>query len=215
MANNKPTLVFGRMLGCGPCTAFPTKPTPETSPWATLVRDAELQSKVNFVLMEWGVEKDPQTGALVQHKRAPGFDFINYGPYFYLHAPRASTDAPVVGKEFKAGEGGYQRTPADMKRWILDTLKANPQLVQVAAKPAPQVTAVPTPTQFTRSTLMKPRAEPPSAYFPPQPVAQVAPQAAYFPPQPVAQAAPLMAVQAAATEPKPARFIPRNRRGKK
>ena len=214
MANEKPTFLFAKMLSCGHCVQFASKPTPETSPWAILVRDPELQSKVNFVLMEWGVDKDPKTGQVVQHKRAPGFEFINYGPYFYLHAPRATTDAPVIGKEFKAGEGGYQRTPADMKRWILDTLKANPQLSQVAAKPAPQVTAVP-PPQFPRSTLMKQRADPPqvaqSAYFPPQQAPQVVPKPV---PQVMNARAPV-AVQAAAPEPKSSRFIPRNRRGKK
>ena len=225
MSNSKPVFTFGKMLGCGHCTVFAEKPTAETSPWATLVRDPELQKAVSFRLIEWGAGKDPVSGKMVRHELPQNLKFINYGPYFYLHAPSDSSTTPLVGKEFKAGEGGYQRNPADMKKWIIDTLKANPALSQVSAAPSPQVTAVPQPASFPRAQPGQARVAPPQQM---QPAASIGPtmpetmsartqQQAYFPPQPQQVQAPApqqspKEVKAVATEPAPPRYIARNRR---
>lgn len=136
MSGQKPTFVFFKMLNCGHCTQFAENPTPEKSPWAELLRDPELQAAVNFVRYDWGVEKKA-SGEMVQHKLPEEYKFVNYGPYFYMH------DANNVnnGLEFKQGQDG-PRTPAGMKKWILDTLRKDPQLskarrVQATPLPAP------------------------------------------------------------------------------
>ena len=199
MSSQKPVFSFMAMKGCGHCVHFYQSPTPENSAWANLIRDPELQKAVQFRMVEWGAGKDPETGKLMRYELPQNLKFVNYGPYFYLHAASDSSTEPLRGKEFKAGEGGYQRNPSDMKRWILDTLKANPTLFQPAAVVKPLATAVPAPVTFARST---PVSQPPQRRAAPQEV--MAPQPAYFPPA--------KEVQAVAPKPDGPRFIPRNRK---
>lgn len=193
---SKPVFSFMKMKNCGHCTVFASKPDPESSPWATLVRDPELQKAVSFRMIEWGTAQDPETGKMMRHELPPNLKFVNYGPYFYLHAASDSSTEPLRGLEFKAGEKGYQRNPTDMKRWILDSLKANPALFQSAAVQKPSVTTVPPPVTFARQTV---RAEQPvqSRQAPPEP--------AYFPVQ-------AKEVKAEIPQPEGPRYIPRNRK---
>jgi len=212
MADQKPTFAFLKMLGCGHCVNFFEKPNKETSPWATLVRDPELQAAVQFSLIEWGAVKDKE-GNLVRHELPAVYQFVNYGPFFYLSAPRASADAPLIGKEFKP-EDGYQRNPASMKKWILDTLKKNPNLLQVSSAKRAQVANIPAPApRAAPAAAIVPAVKPATPafqpYTPKMRAQPPAPQVVSRSPQVIPTSAP-----PPAQPPKPtqARFIPRNRR---
>lgn len=152
MASQKPTFIFFKMLNCGHCTQFADNPTPETSPWATLLRDKELQAAVNFVRYDWGMEKAPE-GGVVQHKLPEQYKFVNYGPYFYMHNAQSVNN----GLEFKS-DSNYPRTPAGMKKWILDNLRKDPKLANASRVP---VTALP-------AQVPAPQAAP--AVVPPKPI---------------------------------------------
>lgn len=165
MASQKPTFVFFKMLNCGHCTQFAEKPTPETSPWAELLRDKELQAAVNFVRYDWGMEK-AASGGVVQHKLPEQYRFVNYGPYFYMHNSQSVDN----GLEFK--DSG-PRTPANMKKWILENLQRDPQLAKarrVASTPLPSPQAVPAqaprptvlPQQQQNNNAQVPRIQPPA-----------------------------------------------------
>jgi len=150
MASQKPTFIFFKMLNCGHCVQFAEKPTPETSPWAELLRDKELQAAVNFVRYDWGTEK-AANGGIVQHKLPEQYKFVNYGPYFYMHNASSVNN----GLEFK--DSG-PRTPANMKKWILENLRKDPQLSasrRVEATPLP-VPPTPSPVQNQRPTMFSP-----------------------------------------------------------
>jgi hypothetical protein len=103
---------------------FKEKPTKETSPFAMLVRDKELTAKVDIVLYEWGMQKNPD-GSVTNHQLPEEYKFVNYGPYFYLQHATDSTK----GFEMK----DVQRTPEAMKKWIFEKLASEPSLTANAA----------------------------------------------------------------------------------
>jgi hypothetical protein len=132
---SKPQLVFFKMMGCGHCVHFYQSPTLETSPWSQLVRDNELTSKVDFVLREWGISKNPD-GTVENRKLPEEYKFVNYGPYFWLQNGQDSTQ----GFEFKDAPRTYE----GMKKWILDKIQQEPKLTARAVSQAPQVRQAPT-----------------------------------------------------------------------
>lgn len=132
---SKPQLVFFKMMGCGHCVHFYQSPTLETSPWSQLVRDTELSSKVDFVLREWGITKNPD-GTVENRKLPDEYKFVNYGPYFWLQNGQDSTQ----GFEFKDAPRTYE----GMKKWILEKIQLESKLTTRAAAQPPQARQAPT-----------------------------------------------------------------------
>lgn len=129
---SKPQFILFKMFGCGHCVAMVEKPTPQTSTWAKLSSDPELKSKVDFVLIEFGMSGGKRYPLPEKYK------FVNYGPYLYLRPPQGATDADekrnaANGVEFKSGSG-YNRTTPDLKKWIIDTLAKKPALKVAGGK---------------------------------------------------------------------------------
>ncbi len=133
MSGDKPTFAFFKMLGCGHCVTFAEKPSAEKSGWAQLLRDPDLQSKVNFVMYEWGSVKN-EKNELVRYKLPEEYKFVKYGPYFYLHASKNAKN----GHEFKPGaDSPYKdRSAATIKKWILDNIKKDTSLSAVSQSSA-------------------------------------------------------------------------------
>lgn len=133
---SKPQFVFFKMHGCGHCTNFSDKPTPQTSTWAQLKADKELASKVEFLEpIEWGVKRNSTSGEVTRAALPEKYKFVNYGPYFYLQNANDSTK----GFEMK----GVSRTHEGMKAWILEMLRTKPELSRGAAPTAaPPASAV-------------------------------------------------------------------------
>ena len=132
MTSAKPLFTFFKMLGCGHCVQFANSPTPETSPWAQLLRDADLQAKVTFVMREWGTTQN-EAGQMVRTKLPAEYSFVNYGPYFYLEA----FGNPSNGFEFKA-DNEHPRNATGMKKWILKMLASNASLTSKVQSVTPK-----------------------------------------------------------------------------
>lgn len=93
------------MLGCGHCEHFYEYPSKETSVWAQLLADPELQKTVDMQIIEFGMLKPlPKE-----------YSFVNYGPYFFLQAPHTT----VGGLEMQ----GVNRDFKSMKKWILSNVQ--------------------------------------------------------------------------------------------
>lgn len=119
MTDSRPIFIFFKMHNCGHCVSFFSRPSPEKSTWAQLLRDQELASKVRFQLVEHGIKKNQDDGSVTRNVLPDEYKFVNYGPYFYL---QKSGDASQ-GFEMK----GVKRTFHDMKAWILKTIQ-NPKI---------------------------------------------------------------------------------------
>lgn len=128
--SRKPVLIFFKMFNCGHCTQFAENPTPESSPWAELLRDKELQNTVDFVRYDFGIET--KAGQTVRHKLPEQYSFVNYGPYFYLHQPGEVEN----GLEFTQAEAQkYTRSAKGLKTWIKDKLQKDPKFAQARRAP--------------------------------------------------------------------------------
>ena len=121
----KPIFNFFKMLGCGHCVSFYSKPSLEKSVWAQLNKDPELKSKVEFRMYEWGRQKQ-SNGELVYNKLPDEYSFVNYGPYFYLQNP---TD-PTVGFEMRTPNRSFET----IKAWILQHVRSKPELVTASQR---------------------------------------------------------------------------------
>lgn len=154
--SGKPKFVFFKMLGCGHCVQFFNNPTEETSTWAKLLKDPEVSSKVDSILIEWGGVYGPDRQLLSIIPVPPEYDSIGpegkgvtYGPFFYLH------------QDGKAQNGIEMRNVArefsSMKKWILSnantfTVRASaPQPSRPAATRVPLTKREPRPTPMVET----------------------------------------------------------------
>ncbi|MDG7050478.1 MAG: hypothetical protein JRZ94_04670 [Nitrososphaerota archaeon] len=138
--SQKPKFIFFKMIGCGHCVHFFESPSKETSPWALLIKDAQVQAAVDPILIEWGIKRIPDGNGGYKTENHPlpdEYKFVNYGPYFYLQ----SANSAAGGLEMK----NVRRTPEDMKKWILENAPkyANakrPEKAEVRSEPGhPQI----------------------------------------------------------------------------
>lgn len=175
---SKPKFIFFKMLGCGHCVHFYESPSKDTSPWAQLVSDKALTSKVDFVLYEWGMSKNAR-GEVERHLLPEEYKFVNYGPYFYLqHATDAANglefkDAPRTYESMKdwilknssmfVSQPAPRNAPANIRRAVAQYVTGQPPVQQPAPAPQarPQVQArVPAHLQQTMKQQPAPQASP-------------------------------------------------------
>lgn len=135
--SGKPKFVFLGMDTCGHCVNFKSKPSVETSPWAQLLRDKELQSKVDFVFIKHGFVKN-EKGVTERRPLSGMYDHVQYGPFFQLQSPDYSDNK---AKDTFVEMKGVVRNKNAIKKWILATLQQKPRLLQSLKKPADPVKA--------------------------------------------------------------------------
>jgi len=136
--SGKPTFRFFSKSGCGYCVQMKGLRDDGTidtsSPWEQLTRDKELLSKVKFVLYQYGPEKDPKTGKVINYALDKQYAGRFRGvPHLELFVDE---DHPVNYE----GKRSYE----DIKDWILKQLRSKKFAVAAAgpiavSAPAPMM----------------------------------------------------------------------------
>ena len=130
---SKPVLTFVKMLGCGPCMNFFGNPSTETSPWAQIVKDPEVNSKFDLQVVEFGFDK--ATGK--QYQRPAHLNAASAFPAFMLVDSSDKSVSLLFPEQ-------NQRTKDSVKTWALNSL---PKLAQLkASKTAQKAVAAPQPS---------------------------------------------------------------------
>lgn len=108
-------LIFFKMPWCPHCVHFDVGDPRTGMPpqWPILQNDPALKGRVTFKRIEW----NEQTGGKYPIMPRPkGYEFVNYGPYFWLESGKDASGRPV-GSTYKG-----QASPKDIASWILSII---------------------------------------------------------------------------------------------
>ena len=147
----KAKFIFFKMPWCGHCIHFdkgiPEKGIPPQ--WPIMENDAELKRICDIKKMEWnGVKERGPLKALPAE-----YNFVNYGPYFWLEAGRDASGKPV-GITYR-GEAKAEI----LKAWIIKTIATDPAFAGVRGG---QTTSEKKPKPVVAATVNRPTNQAPS-----------------------------------------------------
>jgi hypothetical protein len=151
MATKKPTLYFFKMPWCYHCVTFDEgRPAENGKPatraeWPAMLNDPELNQLVSVKKVVWNGSAD--RGPLIA--KPPGYEFVNYGPYFFLEAGKDEAGKPL-GVTFR----GDDRTAAGLKAWVKTTIATDPAFAQ--AKAAAKKERITVPAALNHPAMSKP-----------------------------------------------------------